>query len=304
MATQKDFEETLKFVDSIKEEAKKRKKLPWHRTYWARYNPAYIIFGTTACILAGWYGMFKAGLFYIYAGVASLVAGAVIANGVPAIFTKFARKQKGKLGRAFARLEVNYFAKSALDYFKKHYPNLMSAKDIGQISQNEFDDFVKTNYTIAKNCGKNNDKYIWDVINKRNKKDFNKIAKLAENGSSKSNMAKIKKILRKNKKAVGPWCELYNQSNQLTKQFFDYANKIDPIAYPEPDWLSYNASSEVLQAKIKAKLGINCNINDCTFDKTATNMLQNQNYPAENVAYSRIEKTIANSNEKEFNQEL
>ncbi len=304
MATQKDFEETLKFVDGIKEEAKKRKKLPWRRTYWARYNPAYIIFGTTACILASWYGMFKAGLFYIYAGVASLVAGAVIANGVPALFTKFARKRKGKLGRAFARLEVNYFAKSALDYYKKHYPSLMSAKNISQISQNEFDDFVKTNYTIAKNCGKNNDKYIWNVINNRNKKDFNKIAKIAEGGNSKSNMAKINKIVRKNKKAVEPWCELYNQSNQLTKQFFDYTNKINPTAYPKPDWLSYNASSEVLQAKIKAKLGIDCNTSGCTLNKTATSMLQKQNYKAENIAYTHFDKAQANSNEKEFDQEL
>ena len=227
----KKAKEHLNYLDNVLEQNKKdRKKQRGHLIHNKYDNVA---LGTMSLVAE------SVGLTALFLFVARIPLGLAISAGCLAGFVgsfvvprvihfsilKFA---KGKLGRGYAQLEVDNHLRVMKWFYKKHYSNLMKAKNSDQVSNTELNAFAKQIAIFAENGKENLDKNICKKIANRNKKDLLKIANLANKISNRAVLEKkVNKIIEKNNKFTKPWCEVYNKCAAEFRDFYVQAHNMD-----------------------------------------------------------------------------
>lgn len=228
----KKAKEHLNYLDQVlKENKKERRKQRGHLIH-NKYDNLFL--GPTSFVVAAigiaalflLYLRFPLGLSISIGCSTSFLGTFILPRIIHFSILKFA---KGKLGRGYAKLEVDNHLKVMKGFYKKYYSNLIKAKSSEHVSDSELKAFSRQIAIFAKNGKENLDKGICKKIVNRNKKDLHKIELLAQKYSDNRALLeeKVNKIVKKNNKFTKPWCEVYNKCAARFRDFYHQANSIN-----------------------------------------------------------------------------
>lgn len=191
--------------------------------------------------------------------VTSLFCGFV----VPRIVHALLLKSKGKIGKKYRYLQSMYYFSIMKDCFKMCFPQIVSAKDLSKISDNDLHQFAEQAYSIAQNFYEQLNKKFRHVIVRRDKKDEKKINKILQKAGynlSKKQKIKIEKIVKSNTKYVSDWCELFNEVASDSKTLFQFAKCLGAEG-DVPNARQFYADAELLQKKYAKYTTQSCAVN-------------------------------------------
>ena len=223
--------EHLKYLDDVLAQNKKDRKKQRGHLFHNQYDN--VPLGSAEMIL------YSVGLTALFLLGVKLPLGLAIAAGclggfigsfvVPrAIHFSILKFAKGKLGRGYAKLEVDNHFSVMKWFYKKYFPKLYKAKSSDEVSRTELNAFARQIHVFAENGKTNLDKNIFKKITKRNKSDLQKIAKLNQRMTNREALQKkVDRIIEKNNKFTKPWCEVYNSCAAKMRDLYVQAHEID-----------------------------------------------------------------------------
>lgn len=174
---------------------------------------------------------------------------------------------KGKLGRGYAKLEVDNHFKVMKWFYKKYYQNLLRAKSSDEVSNSELQAFANQVHIFAENGKYNLDQGICKKITKRNKKDLLKIENLSNKIANREVLEKkVQKIIEKNNKFTKPWCEVYNSCALKMRDLYIQANKMDSSLEIPKDY-EFGLNYQALQNMVAKHINKSLVVTQKAFDK-------------------------------------
>ena len=274
--------------ETIKENKKKRKKTRGHLIH-NKYESVGLGSVTTTSYSVGFAAilLFIAKLPLGLAIAAGCLGGFVCSFVIPRIIHfSILKGAKGKLGRGYAKLEVDNHFKVMKWFYKKYYKDIVKAKSSDDVSLSDLQSFAKQISIFAYNGKHNLDDNICKKVTKRNKKDLDKIANLTRTmGNRRVLEKKVQKIIEKNNKFTKPWCEVYNECASQFRDLYLQAHDMDSsIRVPEnyEFGLNYQALQNMVANHVdKSLVTTQKQINTRTLEdngKTIDNSSYNSNY--------------------------
>ena len=241
--------------NTVRANKKNKKKNTGHFLFNKSNNPFLIAISTFTLTV-----LFSIGLtvlinlsVYIAVPVAT-ATGIFLSYGLPKILHAIFIRSKGKLGRGYAKMELDSMFAIMQKFFGKLYAKMLHADFADDVSEEELNDFVGRTNICAKNYKSDLDKYVGKRIYKRNLRDYKKIMKIVNNSKNESkSKVKIDKIIRKNEKFTKPWCDLYNKCGKIAQNLFLKTNEMND-KYKVPDKSYFMADYDYLVKKVSKTL--------------------------------------------------
>ncbi len=308
MDKKQTFEEAKKYCNilenTIASNKKKKRENRGHLIFNKSSNAIIVAISTFTFSVA--FGILLTGYFKMpsYYGIPIANVGSIFVSFViPKILHSIFMHSKGKLGRGYAKMELDTMFVAMKDHFRKNYKDILNADSYKEVSLDVLEDFVKQTYICAENYKSDLDKYVGKKIYDRNVADFKKIVRLLHSKKNETKALKqIDKIVKENQKFTKPWCDLYNKCGSIAYNLYKKTNAMN-TDYEIPNQYDFVADYDYLTVKLTNYLNEN---------KTAVEITKNLTFETESsknsevkIQNSSVEKLKKYLNEKiESNEEL
>lgn len=255
MDKEKQYEKTMKYykmlLATIEKNKKEKKHQPGHLIFNLSSNPIWDGVSTFAITI---------GLSFVLAIFAKLpayfaipIAGASACTTgmlIPLALHKIFMHSKHKIGRGYAKMELDSYFDSLKGYTKENLKNLINSKSHDDVTEAELEAFANVFGNVTENYKTTLDKYVGKKIYNKVKTDYNKVEKLlAKQTNQEKNRQKIQKIIERNEKALEPWCELYNTCGKTAKNLYEGAHNLNESFEILPD-NKFVADNKLLRKKV------------------------------------------------------
>ena len=255
MDKKKQYEKTMKYYNmllaTIEKNKRERKKVAGHAIFNLSTNPIWdsiTLFGLTVG-LSFVFGLLTKIPTYLAIPVAA--ASAITTSMlIPMALHKVFMHSKHKIGRGYAKMELDSYFDALKSYTKENIKNLINSKSADDVTERDLDVFASGFGNVTENYKKTLDKYVGKKIYKQVETDYKKIQKLlSQEKNQEKNRQKIEKIIERNEKLMTPWCELYNTCGQTAKNLYNGAHDLDNDFEILPD-NKFVADKELLRKKV------------------------------------------------------
>jgi hypothetical protein len=186
----------------------------------------------------------------------TMIPGAAIGFFAPKLVHQICLKSKGKIGQIYAKNKIGQYIDTIYKYNLLALKNVVDAKNVNQISDEDFNKFVEQATKTANTYKFMLDDYVGKVIKNRVESDYKKVINLLKEPNK--NYQKIQNILDKNREFVAPWVDIYNQYGKDAKVLMQFACKFDDsLKMPKDN--NFYADIDYLSKKVdqyKYKVGL------------------------------------------------
>ena len=250
------YEKTMRYykilLNTVNKNKKEKKYLTGNKLFGLSTKPVYVgisNFVLTVGLSVVFTVLAKLPVYYsLPAGAAGSITASVV---MPLAIRQLFFHSKSKIGRGYAKMELDTYFTSIKDYIKEYMKNLANSESYEDVSEEDLENFAFVFNNITQNYKTALDKYVGKKIYTKTQKDYKRIQHLLNlEKNQEKNKIKVEKIIKRSEKVLSPWCELYNACGKTAKNLYNGAHDLDASVEMLPD-NKFEADSHLLRKMVE-----------------------------------------------------